>query len=388
MRRPVWIALPVAALLLGATLFELASSPGRSPVSKPEPARLEVPSGHVADGPLVLPLDESEVFIRAETAPRIIPPFVPAADGENVVRTNWDDGTCQRRFELIRESVEYNFVATITDVATNGCQFTCETFVGECPSDDAQFFVYDENGKQLMECRLFDFDITLEGKNFDQFKETYVFMCTEAPAKQEVRQGFTIKPSGEHVWMHGLYQRWHENGVGACEGRYKLDERDGDWIWWHDNETVAATGLYDKGKRVGTWRLWYDDGARHAVWVEADAANEFRGWQVWTPDGELDPCYGSELRELVNLVAQCVTDREYTQAQEHLSALGSLVVDIPDGRSRESMSYSLERVQSNLDRILAAESDDEREGERLLLKFTELGPLQRSLNYSAPRFPR
>ena len=65
-----------------------------------------------------------------------------------------------------------------------------------------------------------------------------------------------LAPDGSRWIRHGLFVRYHENGVVASEGNYVNGLEDGVWRDFHPNGQVASEGRYRNGKEEGLWRFW------------------------------------------------------------------------------------------------------------------------------------
>lgn len=402
MRRPVWIALPFIALLLGAAVYELASEPDRVPVAKPVPVRQSGPSPEISATPSIAPLpsgaalqdatplESREVFVRVDDAPRLEPPSKPPleSDSDDIVRKSLRFG--EARYAVHQVPVESDYRATVERVVSNSefreADVVFCTFIaiaqGKRPAWDLELQVFDTDGRYVCSCECTDrheYQPSRGGKTW--------FRTTNQRMGTEILPDYVVRPIPSLPERHGLYQSWRDDGSADSEGQYNKGLRDGDWTWWHPNGTVAAVGRYEKGLRVGTWRLWYEDGRRHGVWEESRQEDKYRGWQVWGKDGEPHPCFDSEFLDLTRDGIRGVKERRYEDAVEHFTQLEQKLRELPEEYAQDWMLQKLKTVRGKLDTILTTDSDDTREGERLLLLFVDMKPLENAFISFAPDFP-
>lgn len=94
----------------------------------------------------------------------------------------------------------------------------------------------------------------------------FVMPGLECPIRtDEERSGLQQWCATSRGTKHGLYRRWHGDGVLAAEGEYEYDVKSGVWVEFHANGAIREEGEYLDGKRVGTWITWGSDGQELVV---------------------------------------------------------------------------------------------------------------------------
>jgi hypothetical protein len=79
---------------------------------------------------------------------------------------------------------------------------------------------------------------------------------------------------------HGVYARWHENGLPEYETVFDLGRKDGRAVRWHMNGEIWIEEFYVKGLKEGACRTWNETG--DLVKEEQYAHGKPHGtWTVW-----------------------------------------------------------------------------------------------------------
>jgi len=67
--------------------------------------------------------------------------------------------------------------------------------------------------------------------------------------------------------LHGVLERWHENGQLAAHEEYEDGKWEGRRAAWYENGQVQFDWQYHEGKlRAGTWSTYHDNGAVMTSW--------------------------------------------------------------------------------------------------------------------------
>lgn len=123
------------------------------------------------------------------------------------------------------------------------------------------------------------------------------------------------KPKIEKNYTAGLldgnFTEWNANGTVKLEGRYKNNEKEGEWKSWYfvshtlhqlityknsekhgafkeynPNEVLVIDGVYEEGEKEGVWKYYFDDGNKD-MFGNFSNGLQHGHWDYWYPNGKL-----------------------------------------------------------------------------------------------------
>lgn len=384
--KPILIALPCVAVLLGAGLWLLSGGRRPTPVQIPEHAHETGPEPQAAHAVLEISPEEVAALHRSRTRPpERKPPPRPALEPKPALAVSWrlsrieyKNGECREEYEVIHDANTADCSAVVSAIS-KGARAEGPTYIlasyrsGVVPDTGSEFDVFDAPKNFI--CRTKLVRVYHINDDPDLPIEELGLQTIDLPAGAEVEKGFTLEAAGSMEVKHGYWRAWYPDGVAAAEGRYEKGKRSGEWTFWHRNGSVRAIGFFMDDLPIDTWRWWFDDGSRQAEWTESDLSNEFGGWQAWLPGGELHPCFDTTIMRPIAQAANDINQRRYAQAASQLQAARGLLENCVESNARDGMSAKLQVVEDKLELILNSNDPEFQAGQRRLLKFIDMKEL-------------
>jgi hypothetical protein len=386
--KPAWLSLPCVALILGFGVWTLMADQPRRPVQIPgsEAVRGDEPVAH--DRPLELDRSPKVVnFADLKTAPDRKAPTAPTQAHEGRTGNVVVQFTHRQIFEshvtdVGQEAIFKGRVTTINHSDDQLVSFSVDEIEGEL-AEDTLYEVRDDAGAVVCGCEPQTAFEYRKGRPARRVPIA-IFNVFDQPRMSEITPGFTVHASNTRPVRDGPCVVWSIDGSAESRGRYKLGVRSGDWTYWHPNGVVRAVGKFANDTPTGRWVFWHDNGVRHAVWDSARRDEENEGWQVWAPDGALLLRYDDEYRGMILDAMRAVRERRYGDAKAAFDALSSTLAALPESDERDEFLLKSKRYSGAIANILALETTEERDGQRLLLLFVDYPALKGWLNHGHP----
>jgi hypothetical protein len=102
------------------------------------------------------------------------------------------------------------------------------------------------------------------------------------PFRRTHPDGVTVAVEGDYGdgARRRTWKTFYPSGSRRSVGRYRRDERSGDWEFWHDRPggEKRAEGAFEDGLRTGWWNVWNEDGSR-----DTTSSGYYRGIEVDGP---------------------------------------------------------------------------------------------------------
>lgn len=81
---------------------------------------------------------------------------------------------------------------------------------------------------------------------------------------------------------------WHESGSLHCQGSYRANREEGEWVYFADTSQVIATGRFVGGKKEGTWTTWFATGQLESMGAYSGGLR-VGTWSFWeVSSGRID----------------------------------------------------------------------------------------------------